>query len=98
MLPESLYHDKEVLFMFPSTHSVWRATSVFNMYLEGGVSSEFTSGIFCFEVSQINNTFLIKNCINQYTLPQKFIVVLLQPLPLVMLGLKCLSDLNIFLK
>lgn len=60
MLSGSLYGDKEVLFKFPSAHSVWRATSVFNMYLKGGGSSEFTSGIFCFEASQINNTFLIK--------------------------------------
>lgn len=67
VLPESPYHGKEVLFKFPSAHSVWRATSQFNKYLEGGVSSEFTSGIFCFEVSHINNAFLIKNCINQYT-------------------------------
>lgn len=70
MLPESLYHGREVLFMFPSAHSVWRATTVFNifnMYLEGGVSSEFTSGIFCFEVSQTNNTFLIKVYKSLYT-------------------------------
>lgn len=78
MLPESLYHDKNVLFKFPSAYLVWRATALFNVYLESDdVSSEFTRGIFCFAVSQINNAFLIKTCINQYILPQKFMVVLL---------------------